>query len=307
MGIFQQFPYTNFHEMNLDEILKMVKDSNNKISDVYNALYTNLKTYVFEWLDEHPDVIDYALIADMCDTIISNALGDIQYDIGKTDKDIYTIITIPKSKFKMKLTPICDDPADHAPIKKYVLEQKPAICMNITNDGNLLYNGVIYGSDYTQSVHGSIYAMKDDDVDFEVFENPTKLSDVRDLGYKNAISAWNCLRKGGVNKSLDWSYASYANPNPRQTLAWDDDNWYIYTSYCRLAIYGDNSTENLYGITMQEARDFCENKGWPNAAALDGGGSSYIATGSPFVEITPNINNGYLRDAYMCIAFERGE
>ena len=307
MGIFRQFPYTNFHELNLDKILEMVKDSNEKISKVYDTIYNNLKDIIYQWFEEHPDLIDYALIEDSCKEIISDALGNIKYEIGKSNKDIFTIITIPKNKFKMSLTPINDNPSERSPIKKYVLEKKPNFAINITNDGNFLYNGIIYGDDYTQGVHGSIYAMKDNSVDFEVFENPTTLSSLRDTGYKNAISAWNCLRLGGVNKNIDWDYATYSGKNPRQTLAWDDENWYIYTSYSRLAIYGYEN-ENLYGLTMREVRDFCEERGYPNVIALDGGGSIYNATGKPFVELSPNINNGYWRSAYMCIAFnERSE
>ena len=307
MGIFRQFPYTNFHDLNLNEILRMIKDLNEKVSKVYETIYNNLKDIIYQWFEEHPDLIDYALIEDSCKALISDSLGNIKYEIGKTDNDIYTVITIPKDKFKMSLQPVCDDPTDRAPIRKYVLEKKPAFALNISNDGNLLYNGIIYGEDYTQSVHGSTCAMKDDSVDFEIFENPTKLSEIRDMGYKNAIPSWNCLRLGGVNKNIDWDYPTYANKNPRQTIAWDDDNWYIYTSYSRIAIYGYEA-DNLYGITMREVRDFCENRGYPNVVALDGGGSIYNATGAPFEELSININNGYWRSAHMCISFEeRGE
>lgn len=307
MGIFSQFPYTNFHELNLDKILEMVSETNEKINGIYDDIHNNLKQIIYEWLDEHPDIIDYDLIEDSCKSLISDSLGNIKYEIGKTDNDIYTVITIPKNKFKMSLQPVCDDPNNRAPIRKYVIEKHPAFALNISNDGDFLYNGIIYGSDYTQSVHGSTCAMKDDSIDFEIFENPTKLSEIRDMGYKNAIPSWNCLRLGGVNKNIDWEYATYANKNPRQTIAWDDNNWYIYTSYSRIAIYGYEA-ENLYGISMREVRDFCENRSYPNVVALDGGGSIYNATGTPFEELSININNGYWRSAHMCISFEeRGE
>lgn len=308
MGIFRQFPYTNFHELNLDKILEMVKDSNEKISKVYDTIYNNLKDIIYQWFEEHPDLIDYALIEDSCKTLINDSLGGISYEIGKTEKDIYTIITIPKDKFKMTLEPVCEQPTDSAPIRKFVLEKNPNFAMNISNTGDFIYNGILYGSDYTQGLHGSIYALRNDEsVDFDIFENPTMLSEVRDAGYKYAIASWNALRVGGVNRNVDYEYSTYKNVNPRQTLAWDDEKWYIYTSYSRLAIYG-YETENLYGLTMREVRDFCENRGYPNVIALDGGGSIYNATGKPFVELSPNINNGYWRSAYMCIAFnERSE
>lgn len=44
MGVFEQFPYTNTHDLNLDWILKKVKELDSKIDD-------NLIAYIREQLD----------------------------------------------------------------------------------------------------------------------------------------------------------------------------------------------------------------------------------------------------------------
>lgn len=33
MGVFEHYPYTNFHELNLDWIIKLVKELNSKVND----------------------------------------------------------------------------------------------------------------------------------------------------------------------------------------------------------------------------------------------------------------------------------
>lgn len=48
MGVFDHFPYTNFHELNLDWVLRMVREMNNEIDDFINL---NSIKYAnpFEW------------------------------------------------------------------------------------------------------------------------------------------------------------------------------------------------------------------------------------------------------------------
>ena len=232
--------------------------------------------------------------------------NNIDFEIGATDKDIYTIFTIPKAMFKMSLELTSGDPTQSTTIREYALTDKPYLCMNIANVGDFIYNSTLYGTDYTQGNHGSIYAMKSNSTDFSVFENGTVLSSLISQGYDRAIASWNCLRLNGENKTIDWSYASYAAPNPRQTLAWDDDAWYIYTSYSRVTHIGSSTAKSRYGKTMQEVLNFCVDRGWPNVATLDGGGSIYIASGSPFRQLSANLNeSSFYRDAYICIAFNK--
>lgn len=231
----------------------------------------------------------------------------ISAEYGLTDKDFYTVFTLPKADFIMSLEPIRANPNGVGTIKEYVLENRPSLALNISNTDAFICNGTQYGTDYTQNNHGSIYALRSDSVDFAVFEQGTSLSSLIGFGFSDAIGGWNCLMENGVEKTIDWDYPTYANPNPRQTLAWDSDNWYVYTSYARFAIYGDHDTTNLLGKTMREILDFCELRNWDTVCALDGGGSSYVACGQPFSELSININNGHWRDCHMCIAFNKKE
>lgn len=48
MGIFQQFPYSNFHEMNLDQILKIIKD----LQDTWNSTESEWNSYK-EFIDNY--------------------------------------------------------------------------------------------------------------------------------------------------------------------------------------------------------------------------------------------------------------
>ena len=59
MGIFQQFPYTNFHEMNLDQIIKIMRE----MQDEWEATKTEWASYkdfidnYFENLDVSDEVL----------------------------------------------------------------------------------------------------------------------------------------------------------------------------------------------------------------------------------------------------------
>ena len=57
MGIFQQFPYTNFHELNLDEILKIVKENTDKINDFILDITDQIQEQVGEWIKKHPEYV----------------------------------------------------------------------------------------------------------------------------------------------------------------------------------------------------------------------------------------------------------
>ena len=48
MGIFQQFPYTNFHEMNLDQIIKIMRE----MQDEWEATKAEWASYK-EFIDNY--------------------------------------------------------------------------------------------------------------------------------------------------------------------------------------------------------------------------------------------------------------
>ena len=62
MGIFRQFPYTNFHEINLDWILNNIKKFGEdigilekKMDDFIAETEPTIRDEVDQWLDEHPE------------------------------------------------------------------------------------------------------------------------------------------------------------------------------------------------------------------------------------------------------------
>lgn len=55
MGIFRQFPYSNFHEMNMDWILKQIRILEEKWDKFVFDWKTNLREEVDKWLTEHPE------------------------------------------------------------------------------------------------------------------------------------------------------------------------------------------------------------------------------------------------------------
>ena len=58
MGLFNQFPFTNFHEMNLDWVISEIQKLGNKVDNFSNEL----QNYVYEYLDKwvHDNEIDVA-------------------------------------------------------------------------------------------------------------------------------------------------------------------------------------------------------------------------------------------------------
>lgn len=48
MGLFEQFPYTNFHELNLDWIIQEIKTLNEKVDSIEDRILTQAKAYTDE-------------------------------------------------------------------------------------------------------------------------------------------------------------------------------------------------------------------------------------------------------------------
>lgn len=55
MSIFNEFPYTNFHEINLDWLIKAVKEATETVTEFTANWEDKVKDDVNEWLDNHPE------------------------------------------------------------------------------------------------------------------------------------------------------------------------------------------------------------------------------------------------------------
>lgn len=51
MGLYEHFPYLNFHDLNLDWILSTVRSLEAKV----NGLQLDIRQYVYDWLNAHPE------------------------------------------------------------------------------------------------------------------------------------------------------------------------------------------------------------------------------------------------------------
>ena len=65
MSIFNEYPYTNFHELNLDWLIKQVKTTDDKVDNFILETDDKIIDQVNTWLEEHPEatttVLDYSL------------------------------------------------------------------------------------------------------------------------------------------------------------------------------------------------------------------------------------------------------
>ena len=96
MGIFRDFPYTNFHEMNLDQLIKIVDRLSKEWADFQVDWNNDVAAQVDAWLTAHPEatttVLDGAIstakLADGAVTFdkVSNDLLDAVYDNLKVDE-----------------------------------------------------------------------------------------------------------------------------------------------------------------------------------------------------------------------------
>ena len=55
MGIFRQFPYTNFHELNADWLIRIAKKLEKEWEDFKVDWDKDIQEQVYKWLDEHPE------------------------------------------------------------------------------------------------------------------------------------------------------------------------------------------------------------------------------------------------------------
>lgn len=101
MGIFRQFPYTNFHEMNLDWILSKVKELwagvealDEKVDNFIADTEPIIRDEVSSWLDEHPEATT---------TVQDNSLTTAKYMDGSVTNEKIHDHTLTEIKFSPEL------------------------------------------------------------------------------------------------------------------------------------------------------------------------------------------------------------
>lgn len=79
-----RYPYTDFHEMNLDWVLQTVKD----LQAVYDQLPADLQKYVDEWLDAHPEATTTVQDGSITDVKLSD---DVRQELKKWMSNIGSV------------------------------------------------------------------------------------------------------------------------------------------------------------------------------------------------------------------------
>ena len=89
MSIFNEFPYTNFHEINLDWILKTIKELEKAMADFSIKWGEEISENVDQWLTEHPEATT---------TVQDNSLTTAKYQDGSITGDKIANNTISNNK-----------------------------------------------------------------------------------------------------------------------------------------------------------------------------------------------------------------
>lgn len=136
MGIFRQFPYTNFHDLNLDwligrikELWQGVEDIDEKVDNFIADTEPTIRDEVDKWLDEHPeatttvqdhslteikfaDELAYKTIKDYVTPQMFGAVGDGITDDTQAFKDAIASgkkVLVPAGDYMLTETIISDD------------------------------------------------------------------------------------------------------------------------------------------------------------------------------------------------------
>ena len=86
MSVFENFPYTNVHELNLDWVIKRVKEGNAKIEDLTALFYDTIKDEVNNYIQENLSQFLLGAMYDEANTCIKLQQAEV---IGDSDH-IYT-------------------------------------------------------------------------------------------------------------------------------------------------------------------------------------------------------------------------
>lgn len=84
MGIFREFPYSNFHDMNLDWLLRMMRDLELEWKDFEVNWSEEVQEKVYQWLNEHPEATTTVQDHSISEIKLTDELAE------KTIKDYYT-------------------------------------------------------------------------------------------------------------------------------------------------------------------------------------------------------------------------
>ena len=103
MGFFNSFPYTNFHEMNLDWVLSKIKELEVLVNNLDESILQKAKEYTDEQLDQIEKFASiYLKISDMA-VILDIPAEVLRWDISQRETDVSQRYYRGKAASKVKL------------------------------------------------------------------------------------------------------------------------------------------------------------------------------------------------------------
>ena len=77
MPLFENWPYSNFHELNLDWILQQVKDLTEKVESLDKQLNEDLDAYIEQYINDHLADLLLSVVYDAADTAIVFSVEEV--------------------------------------------------------------------------------------------------------------------------------------------------------------------------------------------------------------------------------------
>ena len=317
--MFENFPYTNFHDLNMDWILQKVKElaaefvalnkDNAKFKSDTTAALAAMRAYIEERLAE---VIDQEYIDQRINEAVAEIAEEVYHDVieGGHMFDYITLTSLNPntSPGKMKVFNACTydgliygvefpkpdvleflpasgdyvNPRDNTvPLEDfYRANPKFDIVFNAGQTGNCVFNGVGWDSNGRRT--GSYYLCFNETNDVTVIPRINGEGDMSALiQYKNVIPIWSPIIQNGVK--FDYTQLPHIDEDP---VNYD----YIYLGkHIRTVLVCDSDRWAVIifdgrgpmgaGYKYDGMYDWLSGRGYQNAFNLDGGGSSQCFIG----------------------------
>lgn len=210
--------------------------------------------------------------------------ADISFESGIVEnKFIYEIFTFPKDKYRIDFKPTV--PSALVPgvaqtaeltVSDYALKEKPFFAFNVNPTGNFIYNGVLYGSDWSGGETGRTgFYGSTANGEIKWGRGGSFVNFANTNNCVSAIPAWQPLIINYQPQTVA-DYSTFTEPNPYPFVAEDDDNLYVCMTFCRFG--------QFVGMTFVEYQNFFRARNWPNVYVFDGGGSNQMVAGNPFMK-----------------------
>lgn len=309
------WPFTNFHDLNLDWIIKTIKTYTKKVDDLYNF---GLYDYVEEVLAAHPEwtttVMDGAIGTAklMDDSVTIEKLAEnmteyldvetrtIKYSGTGSATCYYAIIPATNKPFLKLANDVVNDPEDAA---KIAGDARASIAINggmfDTNTGMpygfVIADEIVYSSTpWSHTGNDILYMTEDGELHTAVSTTP--LATLQTYNPVWAVQGFYGIMKNGVNMAVTYDDNQIA---PRSVIAQDTVGNYLVMSA------GARDIDNE-GLSIPDIIGAVAAAGFSAVTiyVLDGGRSSALIEKN--IRVNP-VCEGYTRDVPNMICFKAPE